>query len=247
MVATRKRSTEHNGPKDRRARVQLVADVAEADAQAIRAAADPEQTDVVVQRLIKDHKVTFAPMPAPVRDNGSDALLPALTELLAEANSDEVGRVASAVTADDDLDEAAWGPAPTAAESLEAVVGDLHDQYAARQALTDSGFTCKQAASLLGVREQAITAKIDEGKLIGLKCGREWRLPRWQFVPDNAVGIVPALDALQKAFPGGPVSLSAWMLAPSVEFDGRTPLQEVLAHGPERLIDHAARLTAAAW
>lgn len=237
----------HNGPKGRPARVQLVANLTEDDAKAVRAAADPEQTNVVVQRLIKNRKVTFAPMPAPAPNNGSDALLPALTELLSEANSDEVARIASAVTADDDLDEAAWGPGPAAAESFEAVVGDLHDQYAARKALADSGLTCKHAASLLGVREQAITAKIDEGKLIGLKCGREWRLPMWQFVPDNAAGIVPALDALQKVFPGGPVSLSAWMLAPSVEFDGRTPLQEVLAHGPERVIDHAARLTAAAW
>lgn len=249
MVATRKRSTSHNGPGVRRAKLHLVADLTAADADAVRAAADlsPEQTGLLMQRLIANHKVTLAPAPERTVANGSDALLPALTELLAEANSDEVARVASAVTADDDLAAAAWGPAPTPAEALEAVIGDLHDQYAARQALADSGLTCKQAAALLGVREQAITAKIDEGKLIGIKRGREWRLPAWQFVPDNAAGIVPGLDELQKVFPGGPVSLSAWMAAPSVEFDGRTPLQDVLAHGPDQVIAHAARLTAAAW
>ncbi|WP_255285225.1 antitoxin Xre/MbcA/ParS toxin-binding domain-containing protein [Rhodococcus globerulus] len=48
-------------------------------------------------------------------------------------------------------------------------------------------------------------------------------------------------------FPGGPVSLSAWMNKPSIEFDGRTPLQEILAHGPDGVVAHAQRLTAAAW
>src|SRR5437868_4894569 len=132
MVATRKRSTSHNGPGVRRAKLHLVADLTVADADAVRAAADlsPEQTGRLMQRLIANHKVTLAPAPAPSQTsaNGSDALLPALTELLAEANPDEVARVASAVTTDDDLDAAVWGPAPTAAEALEAVIGDLHDQ-----------------------------------------------------------------------------------------------------------------------
>lgn len=245
MVATRKPST---GPKVRTARINLVADLAEDDAiEVLRATAAPAEATGLVEGLIKNHKVTLTPIPEPAPDNGSDALLPVLTELLSKANSDEVARVASAVADDDDLDEAVWGPPPTAAESLEAVIGDLHERFNARQTLLENSVTCKYAASLLNVREQAITAKIDEGKLIGLKRGREWRIPTWQFAPDHAAGIVPALETLQKVFPGGPVSLSVWMLAPSTEFDGRTPLQEVLAHGPERVIDHAARLTAAAW
>lgn len=203
MAATSRRGPGHDDPAARSVRLHLVADLTKDDADAVRATADlsPEQTGRLIQRLIANHKITLAPAPAKTPDNGSDALLPALTELLAEANSDEVARVASAVTTDDDLDAAVWGPAPTATEALEAIIGDLHDQYAARQALADSGLTCKQAAALLGVREQAITAKIDEGKLIGIKRGREWRLPAWQFVPDNAAGIVPGLDELQKVFP----------------------------------------------
>ncbi|MDI9913766.1 antitoxin Xre/MbcA/ParS toxin-binding domain-containing protein [Rhodococcus sp. IEGM 1379] len=151
------------------------------------------------------------------------------------------------LSGNDDLDEESWGTVPTRAEVFEAVVGNLANQYAARQALAATSLTCKQAAHQLGIRKQAITAKIDEGKLIGLKQGREWRLPAWQFVPDSASEIVPRLDALQAAFPGGPVSLSAWMNKPSNEFDGRTPLQELLAHGPGGVVVHAQRLTAAGW
>ncbi|TSD47371.1 helix-turn-helix domain-containing protein [Rhodococcus sp. KBS0724] len=243
MVATRKHSTGDSTSQARRARLHLVADLTETDAIAVRAAADvsAEQADLVMQRLIADHKVTLTPVPT--SSNGADEL----TESFAEADSDDISRVSSAVSAGDDLDEASWGPAPTQAEALEAVVGDLSDQFAVRQALIDTGLTCKQAAHLLGVREQAITAKIDEGKLIGLKRGREWRLPAWQFIPDGASGIIPRLDALQAAFPGGPVSLSAWMNKSSSEFKGRTPVQEILAHGPDGVVAHAQRLTAAAW
>ncbi|MCJ0907131.1 antitoxin Xre/MbcA/ParS toxin-binding domain-containing protein [Rhodococcus sp. ARC_M6] len=151
------------------------------------------------------------------------------------------------LSGNDDLDEESWGTVPTRTEAFEAIVGNLANQYAARQAIAATGLTCKQAAHLLGIREQAITAKIDEGKLIGLKRGREWRLPAWQFVPDNASGIVPRLDTLQAVFPGGPVSLSAWMNKPSNEFAGRTPLQELLAHGPDGVVAHAQRLTGSAW
>jgi len=79
------------------------------------------------------------------------------------------------------------------------------------------------------------------------KVGREWRLPRWQFDPDNTTGALPDLDVLQAAFPGGPVSLSRWMMRPHPEFDGRTPREETIAHGSKSVIKVARTLTAAGW
>ncbi|TJZ80024.1 hypothetical protein FCG67_03800 [Rhodococcus oryzae] len=115
MAATTRRGTGHEGPAARRVQLHLVAELTEDDADAVRATADlsPEQTGRLIERLIANHKITLAPAPAQTPDNGSDALLPALTKLLAEANPDEVARVAAAVTTDDDLDAAAWGPAPS--------------------------------------------------------------------------------------------------------------------------------------
>ena len=80
-----------------------------------------------------------------------------------------------------------------------------------------------------------------------MKVGREWRLPPWQFDPDNPAGVLPDLDGLQAAFPGGPVSLSRWMMRAQPEFDGRTPAQEVAIHGSAPVIALARALTAAAW
>jgi hypothetical protein len=79
------------------------------------------------------------------------------------------------------------------------------------------------------------------------KVGREWRLPRWQFDPDNTTGALPDLDVLQAAFPGGPVSLSRWIMRPHPEFDGRTAREETIAHGSESVIKVARTLTAAGW
>ena len=49
------------------------------------------------------------------------------------------------------------------------------------------------------------------------------------------------------AFPGGPVSLSRWIMRPHPEFDGRTPREETIAHGSESVIKVARTLTAAGW
>jgi excisionase family DNA binding protein len=77
-----------------------------------------------------------------------------------------------------------------------------------------------QAAELLGISPQRVTDKLESRRLVGIKVGREWRLPRWQFDPDNTSGALPDLDVLQAAFPGGPVSLSRWIMRPHPEFTG---------------------------
>ena len=100
---------------------------------------------------------------------------------------------------------------------------------------------------MLGIAAQSVTSKLESGKLIGIKVGREWRLPRWQFNPDNTSGALPDLDTLQAAFPGGPVSLSNWITRAHPEFDGRTPRDEIVIHGSAPVIKVARALTAAGW
>jgi Protein of unknown function (DUF2384) len=100
---------------------------------------------------------------------------------------------------------------------------------------------------LLRNSPQSVTDKLELRKLVGIKVGREWRLPRWQFDPDNTTGALPDLDVLQAAFPGGPVSLSRWMMRPNPEFDGHTPRKETIANGSASVINVARTLTEAGW
>ena len=166
-----------------------------------------------------------------------------------EADDSEVARLAAAATAEspDDLDERFWGPGPDSVTAVKAVFADLSDQFAQRQQLAANGISRDDAAELLGITAQSVTAKLASRKLVGIKVGREWRLPPWQFDPDVATGVLPDLDALQAVFPGGPVSLSRWMLRAQPEFDGRNAREEMILHGSGPVIELARVLTATGW
>lgn len=164
------------------------------------------------------------------------------------ATDAELDRLHSAVIAEPagELDEKFWGPAPDSVTASHAVFPDLKNQFAQRRQLAAESISRDEAAELLGVTPQSVTAKLAAGKLVGIKVGREWRLPLWQFDPDNHSGVLPDLDSLQSVFPGGAVSLSRWMQRAQPEFDGRPPLVEMALHGSAPVIALAQALTAAA-
>lgn len=170
-----------------------------------------------------------------------------LEALVNQADESERARLEAAATAAprDGLDERFWGPAPDSVAVTEAVIADLTDQFAQRRQLAANSIGRQAAAQLLSISPQSVTDKLESRKLVGIKVGREWRLPRWQFNPDNVTGALADLDVLQSSFPGGPVSLSRWIMHPNIEFDGRTPRDELVAHGSASVIKVARALTAA--
>lgn len=172
----------------------------------------------------------------------------AIAAVVNEADQSELARLeAAADESPDDLDERFWGPAPDSVTAVAAVLADLSDQFAQRQQLAEDGISRDAAAELLHITPQSVTAKLAARKLVGIKLGREWRLPTWQFDPDVSTGVLPDLDTLQAAFPGGPVTLSRWMLRAQPEFDGRTARQEMIVHGSRPVVELAQVLTATAW
>lgn len=186
---------------------------------------------------------------SPRNATGATQLRGAVKALVNEADESELSRLEAAATAEspDDLDEHFWGPAPDSVTAVKAVFADLSDQFAQRRQLAANGISRDDAAELLGITAQSVTAKLASRKLVGIKVGREWRLPTWQFDPDVPTGVLPDLDALQAAFPGGPVSLSRWMLTTQPEFDGRNAREEMILHGASPVIELARVLTATGW
>lgn len=173
----------------------------------------------------------------------------AVAALVSEADESEVARLEAAATADssDDLDERFWGHAPDPVAAARAVFADLSDQFARRHQFAADGLSRDEAAELLGIAAQSVTAKLASRKLVGIKVGREWRLPTWQFDPDAPAGVLPDLDRLQAVFPGGPVSLSRWMLKAQPEFNGRNAREEMLVRGSSSVIELARVLAATGW
>ena len=194
-----------------------------------------------LESVLRDEGYALVPLDAKLRAR--------VTALVDEADSAQIERLTAAATAadEDDLDSRFWGPSPDSAAVTRAVFEDLSDQFAQRRHVAANAISRDEAAELLGVSPQSVTARLSSRKLIGIKVGREWRLPTWQFDPDDPTGVLPDLDTLQAEFPGGAVSLSRWMVLSRPEFDGRSAREEMVRYGSARVLDLARALTATGW
>ncbi len=163
-----------------------------------------------------------------------------------QSTRDEFERTVEAVPSAA-LNPALWGPEPTIAEQRTAALRNLQAQYRARSAVMDQSLTRSEAANLLEVSEQAILDRLEAGDLVGLRKGREWRLPMWQFHAGTERGFLPGLAALKDLFTDGVVALSEWVTAPNVDLDGVSPVQELAIDNTADVIAVAAAATSAAW
>ncbi len=136
--------------------------------------------------------------------------------------------------------DGAFGREPSASEYAEAVAWNLSVATERRQRLIARSLARHEAASRLGVSAQAVSDMLDRGALIGLKEGREWRIPAWQFDEESRTGVLPGLRDLGSRFPGGVVSLSRWIERENPDLDGVTPraaLRRGNVEGVLRLVD----------
>lgn len=153
----------------------------------------------------------------------------AVSKVVGREPTDELSAVAA-----EDVPRAAarggdgWGPAISAEEATELEQANLQLQVEQRREQLQVSLSRAQAADVLGISAQTVSERVAQHKLVGLKDGREWRFPAWQFTPDNAEAVLPGLGRLVDAFPGGVVSLSRWMTRPNDNFGGRTPAQEMV-------------------
>lgn len=172
----------------------------------------------------------------------SDALKQVVAESPADVRESFLRAVASPA---DELDTELWGSSSALVDRQAAALENLRREFCSRQALLATALTRTEAAELLEVSPQAVLDRLRAGDLVGVRKGREWRLPTWQFDADLADGVVPGLRALSAVFSGGVVSLSAWVLTPNVDLDGAAPMV-ALARGRVADVVRAARSTTAA-
>lgn len=135
--------------------------------------------------------------------------------------------------------DARWGPEPTTAEFGEAVRRNVERLSERRAAVIGASLTRHEVARRLGVSDQAVSAMLERGTLVGLKEGREWRIPSWQLDEEAPSGVVPGVARLVARFPGGAVTLSQWVGRPHPDLDGESPRQALLRGE----IDRVLRLT----
>jgi hypothetical protein len=194
----------------------------EQDLGGTRSVSTPATTEVRIQ--LCDH--------VPASENPADRGLD-LSEPVAEAVSSALRHLADALSGIDTHPRDAevqdsWGSVIDVEEAQTLERENLHLQARQRREQLTASFSRAEVAEMLDVSTQTISDMRVQNRLIGLRDGREWRFPAWQFTPDDAEPVLPDLARLVREFPGGVVSLSRWMTRPNVDFDGRTPQQEML-------------------
>lgn len=122
-----------------------------------------------------------------------------------------------------DLDRETWGPSPPARRVRLAAAQNLSTGVARRRDVLEASLSRVAVADALGKSEQAVSAMLERGALLGLKVGREWRIPAWQLDPGLTTGVLPGLRELAMAYLDGVVSLSEWVQRPNSDLDGDTP------------------------
>jgi hypothetical protein len=121
------------------------------------------------------------------------------------------------------LDSQVWGRAPGPASVRGAVADNLALGARRRNAVLRNSVTRGDVARALGKSHQAVSAMLERGALLGLKEGREWRIPAWQLDPDRPTGVLPGLREVSRAYRDGIVSLTGWIDREHADLDGMTP------------------------
>ncbi len=173
-----------------------------------------------------------------------------MKRLLAEASPDELREIvqlADPTPSEEDTGASPWGPPPTPDQLADAVLANTRKSFAARRDVEHTSLPRSAVAAALGTSATAVTDRLEAGKLVGLKRGREWLIPSWQLHADSRDGLVPGLADLIATFPGGPVSLSAWVKKPAVDLDGLTPLEALSKGHVDAVVRLARQLPAAGW
>lgn len=180
-------------------------------------------------------------------DGGEVPVDEVVHSVLADVSDSAVQDFVRAADGPQQLEPALWGEQPMPAQAHEAALASLAAEFESRRALLAASITTGEAASLLGVSEQAILDRLNGGSLVGMKQGRSWRLPLWQFNAGTQHGYLPGLKELQEAHPGSLIALSRWVTRPHPGLQGRTPVQELADGRTEIVLDVVRSSTAAAW
>lgn len=138
--------------------------------------------------------------------------------------------------ADHELDRGVWGSAPPARHVRSAAAHNLAIGLARRRAVLEDTVSRKEVADALGKTEQAVSAMLERGALLGLKVGREWRVPTWQMAPELTEGVLPGLRKLAMAYLDGVVSLSEWVQRSNPDLDGAIPRAALLRGQVDRVV-----------
>ena len=112
---------------------------------------------------------------------------------------------------------------------LELQLANLQRVYDRKRELLQDSITSTEVVELIRCANRStVKNRREAGKLIGLKNGRGYSYPTWQFDPEGSEGVVEGLPEVIGAM--DEVSDFAklnWLSSPHAVFDGQTPIQKL--------------------
>jgi len=112
-----------------------------------------------------------------------------------------------------------------------------------RHRVLDEGLTTAAVARKLRITNEAVRQRVGRKELFGLKVGRDYRFPPWQFDARTSQGVLPGLFEILAVSILDPIELVAWFEHHNTALDGLTPIEAL--RRPEMLEDVVAAAEAA--
>ena len=125
------------------------------------------------------------------------------------------------------------GTQPSPAQVRENNVATARLVADARARLRSHSIPLADVAARLNRDVDALRTLIDQGGLITFE---DDLVPSWQLTDE---GVVPHVAQVARLIPGGPLTVSRWMMTPHAELDGRCP-RDALAAGDVEAVKSAA-------
>lgn len=142
-----------------------------------------------------------------------------------------------------DVDLPGLPPRPTPTERAAIAARNEARLAAARAEVYDASWSREQVIDRLQVHTNSISNWLRDRRVIAIDGPDGTRFPAWQFDLDADKPLLPGIDMVVAAWPGGVVSLSLWMVRPNPSLHGRPPVD--LLRDSEA--DHLAEVMAHLW
>lgn len=131
-----------------------------------------------------------------------------------------------------DLEFDLWGPAPTEEDVARADETDRAVR-AELDGLVQRSVVIEDVPDRVGLTPEALTEALSDGELTSFVYEDRIYVPAWQFDEDEPHTPLSGVADLRRAFGGDALALTEWVLHPSDELDGRTPLDALRAGDAE--------------
>jgi hypothetical protein len=117
---------------------------------------------------------------------------------------------------------------------------EMREQFEAiRNRILDEALPTRDVSRRLRITGEAIRKRLERKELFGLKVGRDYRFPEWQFDARSSSGVLPGLCDVLKAIGLAPIEIAGWFERRMTELDDRSPIEALRAGDIDAVVDAA--------